>query len=85
MATAAAIGSMKGRRCSRRARAAGADGVTVTKSEDFAGALEAAIASNRPCLIDVHVDAEVKPPSTGTWQLPPTPHTEPAFGKPYVT
>ncbi len=66
------------------ARAAGADGVTVTKSEDFAGALEAAIASNRPCLIDVHVDAEVKPPSTGTWQLPPTPHTEPAFGKPYV-
>ncbi|MEK9646816.1 MAG: thiamine pyrophosphate-binding protein, partial [Alphaproteobacteria bacterium] len=67
------------------ARAAGADGVTVTKSEDFAGALEAAIASNRPCLIDVHVDAEVKPPSTGTWQLPPTPHTEPAFGKPYVT
>ncbi len=67
------------------ARAAGADGVTVTKSEDFAGALEAAIASNRPCLIDVHVDAELKPPSTGTWQLPPTPHTEPAFGKPYVT
>jgi len=67
------------------ARAAGADGVTVTKSEDFAGALEAAIASNRPSLIDVHVDAEIRPPSTGTWQLPPTPYAEPAFGEPYVS
>lgn len=29
-------------------------------------------------------DAEVRPPSTGTWQLPPTPYKEPAFGKPWV-
>jgi acetolactate synthase-1/2/3 large subunit len=29
----------------------------------------------------VHVDAEVRPPATGTWQLPPTPHREPAFGR----
>ena len=47
-------------------------------------ALEQAIRNNRPCLIDVHVDAEVRPPSTGTWQLPPTPFKEPAFGKPWV-
>ena len=66
------------------ARACGADGVTVTRSEDLRGALEQAIRNRRPCLIDVHVDANVRPPSTGTWQLPPIPYKEPAFGKPYV-
>jgi acetolactate synthase-1/2/3 large subunit len=39
------------------------------------------VKANKPFLLDVHVDAEVKPPSTGTWQLPPTPYREPAFGK----
>lgn len=66
------------------ARACGADGVTVTRSEDLAGALEQAIRNNRPCVLDVHVDDKVKPPSTGTWQLPPTPYKEPLFGKPWV-
>ena len=66
------------------ALACGADGVTITKSEDLAGALQQAIRAKRPCVLDVHVDAEVRPPSTGTWQLPPTPYKEPAFGKPYV-
>jgi len=66
------------------ARACGADGVTVKKSEDLRGALEQAIKNNRPCVLDVHVDAEVRPPSTGTWQLPPTPFKEPQFGKPWV-
>jgi acetolactate synthase-1/2/3 large subunit len=66
------------------ARACGADGVTITKSEDLAGALQQAIRNRRPCVLDVHVDAEVRPPSTGTWQLPPTPFKEPAFGKPWV-
>ena len=66
------------------ARACGADGVTVTKSEDLRGALEQAIRNNRPCVIDVHVDANVRPPSTGTWQLPPTPFKEPVFGKPWI-
>ena len=66
------------------ARACGADGVTVTKSEDLRGALEQAIRNNRPCVLDVHVDADVRPPSTGTWQLPPIPYKEPLFGKPWV-
>jgi len=66
------------------ARACGADGVTITKSEDLSGALQQAIRNKRPCVLDVHVDAEVRPPSTGTWQLPPTPFKEPAFGKPWV-
>lgn len=66
------------------ARACGADGVTITKSGDLAGALQQAIRNKRPCVLDVHVDGEVRPPSTGTWELPPTPFKEPAFGKPWV-
>src|SRR5437660_7705455 len=66
------------------ARAAGVDGVTVTKSQDFKGALEHAIKLNKPVLLDVHVDANVRPPATGAWQLPPTPYTEPVFGRRWV-
>jgi acetolactate synthase-1/2/3 large subunit len=65
------------------ARACGADGTTVTHSADLRPAIERALANNRPCVIDVHVDAEVRPPSTGTWQLPPTPYKEPIFGRPH--
>jgi acetolactate synthase I/II/III large subunit len=63
------------------AKASGVGALTVTKSEDFKGALAHAIEANRPFLLDVHVDAEVRPPATGTWQLPPTPYREPAFGQ----
>ena len=63
------------------AKAAGVEAMTITKSQDFRGALEHAVKANKPFLLDVHVDAEVKPPSTGTWQLPPTPYREPAFGQ----
>lgn len=66
------------------ARASGVEGITVTKSEDFKGAIEHAIKLNKPCLLDVHVDADVRPPATGTWALPPIPHKEPVFGKPVV-
>jgi acetolactate synthase-1/2/3 large subunit len=65
------------------ARACGADGVTITRPGDLQEALATAIKNRRPCVIDVHVDAEVRPPSTGTWQLPPTPFREPLFGKPH--
>lgn len=65
------------------ARACGADGITVTRSEDLAGAVETALRNRRPCVIDLHVDADVRPPSTGTWSLPPIPFKEPAFGKPH--
>ena len=66
------------------AKASGVDAMTMTKSEDFKGALEHAVKSNKPFLLDVHVDAEVRPPATGTWHLPPTPFKEPAFGKRWV-
>ena len=66
------------------ARACGADGFTVTRPEDLKGAVEQALRNRRPCVIDVHVDANVRPPSTGTWQLPPIPYKEPVYGKPFV-
>ena len=66
------------------ARAAGAEGVTISKSEDLRGALEHAIAANKPFVLDVHVDADVHPPATGAWQLPPTPYNEPAFGRRFL-
>jgi acetolactate synthase-1/2/3 large subunit len=65
------------------ARAHGVDAVTVKNGEDFKGALEHAVKSNKPWLLDVHVDANIRPPATGTWALPPTPHKEPVFGKPW--
>jgi len=66
------------------ARACGVEAATVTRSEDFAGALEHAIKTERPYLLDVHVDANVRPPATGTWALPPIPHKEPVFGAPHI-
>jgi acetolactate synthase I/II/III large subunit len=66
------------------AKAAGVDALTVTKSQDFRGALEHAVKANKPYLLDVHVDAEVRPPSTGAWQLPPTPYKEPVFGQRFI-
>ena len=66
------------------AKASGVDALTVARSQDFRGALEHAIAANRPFLLDVHVDAEVRPPSTGAWQLPPTEHKEPVFGHRFI-
>jgi acetolactate synthase-1/2/3 large subunit len=66
------------------ARAAGVEGLTVTKSQDFKGALEHAVRLAKPCLIDVHVDANIRPPGTGAWALPPIPHMEPIFGRKHV-
>lgn len=65
------------------ARAAGADGVTVKRPQDLGAAVQQALKNKRPCVIDVHVDANIRPPSTGTWQLPPIPYKEPIFGKPF--
>jgi len=66
------------------ARAAGVAGFTVTKSEEFKGVLERAVKLGKPCLIDVHVDANIRPPGTGAWALPPIAPMEPVFGKRYV-
>ena len=66
------------------ARACGVEGITVSHSDQFPDAVAHALETGKPCLLDVHVDADVRPTSTGTWQLPPTPYAEPAFGRPYT-
>ncbi len=65
------------------AKASGVNAYTVTRSQDFAGVLQEAVASNKPALIDVHVDADIRPPGTGSWSLPPLAPKEPAFGVPW--
>jgi len=62
------------------ARSMGATGVLVEKPGDLAPQLEAAIASQRPTVLDVRIDREVRPISTGSWDLPPIPHPLPSFG-----
>jgi len=63
------------------AKATGVEAMTITRSQDFKGALEHAVKAGKPFVLDVHVDAEVRPPSTGAWELPPTPYKEPVFGR----
>lgn len=65
------------------ARACGADGYTVTRPQELGAAIEQALKNRRPAVIDVHVDSDVRPPSTGTWQLPPIPFKEPVYGQPW--
>ncbi len=66
------------------ARACGAQGFTVTRSQDFKDVLAHAVGLNKPCVIDVHVDADIRPPGTGAWALPPIPYKEPVFGSKYL-
>ena len=61
------------------ARSMGAEGVRVDRAADLEGALETAIAANKPYLLDVRVDREIRPVGTGTWELPPIAHGEPNF------
>ena len=53
------------------ARSMGAAGVTIEKPGDLAPQLEAAIASNRPTVLDVRIDREIRPLASGSWELPP--------------
>jgi len=62
------------------ARSMGAAGILVERSGDLAPQLEAAIASGQPTVLDVRIDREVRPISTGSWDLPPKPHPLPSFG-----
>lgn len=63
------------------ARSFGAQGVRVNRAGDLDGVLENALKANKPYLIDVVIDRDIHPVSTGTWVLPPFPHSEPNFRK----
>ena len=62
------------------ARSMGAEGRTIERPQDLAPALDAAIASGRPTVLDVRIDREIRPLATGSWDLPPQPHPMPNFG-----
>lgn len=61
-------------------RSVGARAAIAEKPGDFAGQLEAAVASNRPTVLDVRVDPDVRPLATGSRDLPPRPPPVPDFG-----
>ena len=61
------------------AKSMGAEGRLVERAADLEGIIETAIKSNKPYLVEVRVDREIRPVGTGTWELPPIPHGEPNF------
>jgi len=61
------------------AQAMGADGYRVTGPGDLDGALAAALAANRPAVIDVPVRSDERPVPTGGWVLPPLRPFAPAY------
>jgi acetolactate synthase-1/2/3 large subunit len=62
------------------AKSMGAEGHLVERPEHLAAQLEAAIASGKPTVLDVRIEREARPISTGSWDLPPKPHPLPGFG-----
>jgi acetolactate synthase-1/2/3 large subunit len=61
------------------ARSMGADAATVEKPADLPGALEAAVRSGRPWVLDVAVAGDEAPVASGAWDLPPLPIPMPNF------
>jgi acetolactate synthase-1/2/3 large subunit len=62
------------------ARAMGADGARIDSPDEVADAVESALKSDRPAVLDVRVDSAVAAPSTGSWDLPPLPGPAPDYG-----
>ena len=62
------------------ARAMGADGSRIDSPDEVADAVEAAIKSDRPTVLDVRVDAVTPAPATGSWDLPPLAGPVPDYG-----
>jgi acetolactate synthase-1/2/3 large subunit len=62
------------------ARGMGADGARIDSPDEVGDAVEAAIKSERPTVLDVRVDSTVAAPATGSWDLPPLPGPVPDYG-----
>ena len=76
----AATGELYSTDISAIARAMGADGARIDSPDEVADAVEAAIKSDRPTVLDVRVDAATAAPATGSWDLPPLPGPVPDYG-----
>jgi acetolactate synthase I/II/III large subunit len=76
----AATGELYSTDISAIARAMGADGARIDSPDEVADAVEAAIKSNRPTVLDVRVDGTTAAPSTGSWDLPPLAGPAPDYG-----
>jgi acetolactate synthase I/II/III large subunit len=63
------------------ARSFGVASHTVTHAGEVEDVITTAIAANRPYLIAVPLDREIRPIGTGSWDLPPLPQPEPNFLK----
>jgi acetolactate synthase-1/2/3 large subunit len=61
------------------ANAFGVGATKVEKPEDLSSILEYALALNKPYLIEVIVDRDIKPVGTGSWILPPFAPPAPNF------
>jgi acetolactate synthase-1/2/3 large subunit len=61
-------------------RAMGAEGARIDSPDEIADAVESAIKSERPTVLDVRVDASVAAPGTGSWDLPPLAGPVPDYG-----
>jgi len=76
----AATGELYSTDISAIGRAMGADGARIDSPDEVADAVEAAIKSNRPTVLDVRVDGTTAAPSTGSWDLPPLAGPAPDYG-----
>jgi acetolactate synthase-1/2/3 large subunit len=76
----AATGDLYSTDISAIARAMGADGARVDSPDEIADAVEAAIKSDRPTVLDVRVDSVTPAPATGSWDLPPLAGPVPDYG-----
>ena len=65
------------------ARSAGIAGVNVDRPADLSDALQTALASRRPYLINANIGADTNPGGAGVWELPGLGQSQPAFGGRY--
>jgi len=62
------------------AKSMGGEGIRIENPDQIAPAVEAAIKSNKPTVIDVIINRDTAVPLTSTWQMPPIPPALPTFG-----
>ncbi|EDP66087.1 acetolactate synthase large subunit [alpha proteobacterium BAL199] len=63
------------------AKSMGVESARVDRADAVEDALRHAIKANKPYLLEVPVDREIRPVGTGSWELPPLPNPEPNFRK----